>query len=1355
VNGNRGEDGRFEEVSRTVRRLRAEGKRVDLADVIRLHPELRMDANLVCRIWQTIEPDAPTAASSAVGASRPDESEPGREVRSGGSGVLEPSVAPLLIRKEFNGFRILRYLGEGGMGRVFLAHEVTMNRLVAVKVLRPELSGNAAYKARFLQEIEAAARVRHPNLAQVYSNGEVDGIPFYTMEYVDGGSLEDVLEDLRESSHLITKCDLDTQAISPRQTQRRLIRAIADAARALDAIHQSGIVHRDVTPRNILLSNDGVVKVVDFGLARLEGREAISVSGCIPGTPLYLSPEALASRRVERRSDVFSLGVILYECLTGRSPWDDGPLEALYRQIALGDPVAPRRLNPCILRDIEAITLKAIERRPENRYATAADLAEDLDRFLGDRPVQARPSGFLRRSLRAARRRPVACLIALAVVAGTLGAAWWWFLLRPAQLFVSGTPNALLEVRLQDGSLAAVDSLPEKDGLSLRLPPGDYRLTAVHSGFKSGERSIQLHRGPNDSLRMDLAWERGFLALDDSGDPVKVEVRRTDCVPPGPRLLLDPASAEPVPLDCGRYTLTIQGDRTWRRTFEVDVEPERTSRVLAHAVPLNSAWTFSAGEGGVTSVVPVDPEGDAPGEILVATGARGVYLLDAETGEARAECHLRGMVHSPPLVLDTVTDGTIDVVAASWEEGIACFRMSRLDPIASLAAPVERRWLFPVDHDHRIKAGLVAAGAQGTGTAWIAAADDRECVYFLDAGGQLRLKARLPAGVEARDGLAVLESSVGSPACLLAGCKDGVLRWLDPGQSALPIFRELPCFETIVASLIVRDLDRDGVREIFAASLSGEVLRVSETGHVAWRLRLGGSRAGANAEDGPPAAPGFLAALSSADMDGDEVEEVFFAGADGLVRCVRSGGVLVWQKPLGAALSGGMAAGVLGPEKLPCVVLGARDQRLYALRARDGEILWIWKLDQPLQAAPLLSDVDGDAALDVLAGSGDGNVSAISCEVTAPAWTAKLREPPGELPQIVDMDGDGRRDVLIGSRDGALHCFGADGVRLWAFFTGGWVVSGPAVEDLDRDGRLECLIGSFDARVYCLRSIAGGVESLWKEGKDGLSVGSPVSARPLVVDLEGDGSLEVLVASWDLALHAFDARGARLWTTLAGTPSHEDDRIHALSAGDMDGDGVLEVAATGGRGAVHVFARDPDGSWRKRWGDRTKYISPMARARGERAELVILREPGIVAFLDATGKELRSWVARDAAKLLAASDLDGDGGVEVVLQDAGSRILCFERDGVARWALPLPPGGCHEPILCDFTGDGRNEILVSHVDGLGRVVDVATGEVLRTLMLSVPEGNGVAAGDLSGDGRPDVVISRADRRLACHHVPFP
>jgi tetratricopeptide (TPR) repeat protein len=336
-----------------------------------------------------------------------------------GGMTVPPGPADIPPRPTVPGYTILGLLGRGGMGVVYQARQESLHRLVALKML---LAGDHAERgdlARLRREAEAVAQLQHPNIVQVFDVGEHQGRPYLALELVGGGSL---------AQHL---------AGTP-QPPRAAAELVETLARAMQHAHEQGIVHRDLKPANVLLVTGGLAppgaddakppaaptpKITDFGLAKwLNAGASHPHSGAVVGTPSYMAPEQAANRpgQVGPAADVYALGAILYECLTGRPPFHGATLLETLEQVRSQEPVPPRLLQPKVPRDLDTICLKCLQKEARKRYASARELAEDLRRFLAGEPIKARPVGAWGQAVKWARRRPAAAaLIAVSI----LGAA--------------------------------------------------------------------------------------------------------------------------------------------------------------------------------------------------------------------------------------------------------------------------------------------------------------------------------------------------------------------------------------------------------------------------------------------------------------------------------------------------------------------------------------------------------------------------------------------------------------------------------------------------------------------------------------------------------------------------------------------------------------------------------------------------------------------------------------------------------------------------------------------------------------------------------------------------------------------
>ena len=328
---------------------------------------------------------------------------------------LDVVSEPRTDSPEIQGYRLLRQIGRGGMGVVWLAEHAGTRRQVAVKVLAERTSSGenpAVQRARFEREIELSARLRHPNIARVYDGGVTHDACYFAMEFVDGVNLADFVQQ-----HSLKR--------------REIIKLMRKVCDAVQHAHQNGIIHRDLKPSNILVTSDGEPKVLDFGLAKvLGGTEGtsleLSLAGQLIGTPRYMAPEQVRGEAVDTRTDVYALGVILCELLTGEHPHEStGSREAFLHRIATDEPRRPRMLCRDLNSELEMLLLKALSKNPDERYRTAGGLADDFGRWLRNESLVAGRATPLYFARRWARRHMAAAMTALTVAGAMSGVGWY------------------------------------------------------------------------------------------------------------------------------------------------------------------------------------------------------------------------------------------------------------------------------------------------------------------------------------------------------------------------------------------------------------------------------------------------------------------------------------------------------------------------------------------------------------------------------------------------------------------------------------------------------------------------------------------------------------------------------------------------------------------------------------------------------------------------------------------------------------------------------------------------------------------------------------------------------------------
>lgn len=1067
---------------------REDGRPTEFAALLAEHPELADELTACHEGWTLLEEHA---ESTLPGPLLPGELVLGESRLPGAARRAELQRTPLRSGDTLGEFKLLRELGQGGMGSVWEAEQTTLGRRVALKLLRPGRESALAIE-RLLVEARAAGRADHPGLVAVFAAGEADGHHYIAQQLVgEGRSLVDLIDELRDEPLLGT------------DDYRKLAVFFRDVARAVHAAHEAGVLHRDLKPQNILLGADERPRVSDFGLAHLDEGGDAARPGLV-GTYAYMSPEQVedGETEIDRRTDVFGLGAVLYEALTQRRAFDGDTAEQILRQVREIDPPDPRVIRSRVPEDLALICQTAMEKSRAKRYASMAAFADDLQRFLDHQPIVARPQRFAVRAGKWTRRHPGQ---ATALVVGSLALIAISILLvrevsarkdaetekdRADLLAVEAQQNAdLAESRAEalsrqsyvSNMLAAGTSLERGEHAAARalLAAGDPTLR----GFEYAQLALRADSSIARWSAHDGAVTAACLSADGTsaftaGVDGKVFARKlVDDTAPAAAQFLHDAGAPISALALLGETLAVGTD---------------DGRVLVLDAETGALRTTIAAHDGVVTSLRLHPFGGA----LLSAGADGTWA----TWSLEDGALLRRVEASAARLLALDLDASGQLLATLSEQGTLRLWETETGALLHTLAWYERRHLdVALSPDGR---WLWAAGRDGQLDVWeILSTVDEEGPILADV---VERRGRWRVHAHAVSALAV---SADGRRLLTASAVDNALCLWDPETRA-----ELVQLTGHDGPLRALALDATGARALVANG-DGSAL--------VWD---GGLRGASIARLVPGAAPTSLA------VDG--------GGRRLLSASINERVAQLWDGRRGRVLAelGGHAGGVTDLDL-------TRDGRLGVTGSYDG-------------TARVWSGEDG-RLLNVLRGHGSG-VTALALDATGTrlavgSYDGRVRlwaPERGELLSVLDLGGAPLADLDLSADASTLLLGRTDGrVELWR--------EGALLRTLQQpvpagDGSVAI---SADGRRAAWAALDTDLLRLWDTGTGELLVEQRGFGSGLIgLALDAEGRRVLGASSGDNALRLRDAATG---TQLLQLDEHASD----LSAFAMSDDGALLLSA--------------------------------------------------------------------------------------------------------------------------------------------------------------------------------------------------
>ncbi len=1234
-------------------------------------------------------------------------------------------------------FLLHERVGRGGFATVYRARQLSTGLKVAVKVLHDGAS--AETHERFRQEAAYLALFAdHPHVVDVLGQGEEPwrlphhGAPvgtdwydelaggarvrsFLALEWVDGPTLEELF-----------------RAPEP-PPRRRLIEIYAEAAEALEAVHGAGLIHRDIKPSNLMLSGEGVLKLMDFGIARSQeaSRTLQTVTGKVLGTPAYMSPEQIRafeagdSSGLGPATDLYSLGATFYELFTRARLFDhDTASDSDVRSRKLDGvlPVRPRRLAPDLPWQLEMVLLGCLQGAVKDRYPTAGALRADLGRLLGDRPITYRRPSPLRRLQLSYRRHRTATRLAVVLLTLFVGGTLALFL-RPAQLLLRSQPP---------GSTVFIDGLPlaEPLGSEARAVPLDFGL-----------HTVEIHQQRYHPIvrRVEVAWGQARWLADEpalvhapafrlytfSSAPAEATVEVVDARGALVARLLTPQVVE-LPEGSFRVTFHREGHRDPEPGSLLEVvggtEPGTVHRQLrADERPL---WVHDAGTDITTTPQLYDLDGDGAREILFGTRRTGLWCLDS-AGQPRWSSDRHGELWTTPRVVELLPSSPgLEVLVAGDDGALSC--------LSAEGAELWRRHLG----GEALRSTPTVADLDGDGTLEVLGCTSRRgLLVCLGADGTPRWELLLEGRVDAATAAADLD-------------RDGRLEVLVPVESRLACVRageELWSVEVggrqINNMPACADLVGDADLEVVIGGHGGRILCLRADGEELWSF---------------DAATRVSTTAALVDLSGDGRLELCATTRGGVILCLDAEGGLVWRLETGTPSESPPAIADFDGDGRPELVSVSDNGQVVGVSA-DGRLLWRYDMaGSGWYGGPAVADLDGDGRLEVVAGSAETHYGGGKLHCLRPdrwlRWVAGDGEATGGPLALADLDGDGVEEVLAVRGAGAsqLDALAAEsGRRLWSARASKDIVAVPVLVPGDTT---RVLFTSLDTHVYCVDAANGA--QLWRAEVPTANL----LAAPTPFDVDGDGRPEIAVAALDRRVHLFDLHGARRWrselfdSALNATPLALADTLLVVAARDGRVYGVDRAGRTrwrhpDGDGASPFLARpvltELDGS-------------PALLAVALEGRLHCLGTDGRPRWTAALGE-----VACDAAAL--AVDLVGGPEREVVVVASDSpgrtqwgRVTCLSPDGAALWSFPAAGETqgpvLADPIAADLDGDGRAEVILAARDGHLTVLDAGGRRLLRYAP-AAPDGSppglryAPVARDVDGDGRDELFVPVGDGRV--------
>lgn len=1221
--------------------------------------------------------------------------------------------------RRIGGFQILREIGKGGMGVVYLAEQTDLHRFVALKILAPGAAFHQKALERFRREALTAAQLNHPGIVKVHAVGEDQGVHWIAMELIAGVSLEKVVEELSKlqdsandgerlqcliqcvqtgfdvfqkdlsaqpsfgsdtTSKSDTSIKLDTRSKSDTKSKtmravsgirgrtyvETICRIIASVADTLQFAHEGGVVHRDVKPANVLLRSDLSPVLSDFGLARQESLPGLTKSGEFAGTPYYVSPEQASARSgaVGAPSDIYSLGVTLYELLTLKRPFEGQTSQEVISRVLTEEPPDPRRFRKDLAADLSTILLKTLEKDPARRYESAAALRDDLRAFINFKPIRAVPPSTATRVRKFARRRPLATSLLAGVLLCTIAGGIYYQTL-PGELYIT-SPT--------EGSTVLIDGVVRgKAGpstpLLAALPPGIHRLRLEKPDVElaSPEEEIVVNRGVRRAVERTLASLRGALRLESKPPGAHVTITPVD----GTKKNTTATAPALVDLPAGRHKVIFELAGFGVRETEAVVLP-----------------------GGI--VTPCSVEWNM-----------GTLLLECQQTGVRVELFNGKSCSGTPVQIGS---------------------LPRLEPFTlpageySLRAHCVDRATITLDQEHSIVVESDKTVARGI---WLP-----EIVRNFE----VQMPGRVYAVIHANFGFSGDKSYV-------FGTERG--RIVAVRSDGTKVF-DVDCGGE-VRQLLAFDWNNDGIDEIFAMIDGGTIGGYNKNGDSILKTKPVSSGAYILEARNTPVGRTLVSQTlgtevhlfqehaeprmfrASATIDECYITDVDQDGDDDLLLATRKGAVEAWT-------------------------LDATPTRIFQTQPGTGlnSIVSLWTSSGRVGSIVALSTNDHAYFLDV-----KGNLVK---DVAVADKSRKLR--------ALNLDGSGREGVLvIASR--TLQYFTSEG-ELIGTCSSPENIDPVNTYDIDQDGMLDLMAGTIGSRLLAWKANGTPIFDVNLEAGQIASIESTKT---------GAGEVLILATTRRGLVVGVDQHGQRVFC------SEMRGRAMYSTFTDGDGDGVPEVAVGTWSGHAAVLKVSGRQRFSVEFGADGYCLSDLPKSAMKTGGVLIGGVDGRLSLLDGTGHIAKShmlgsavlhlqWTGAEADPYLFAgmsnrqlkcinskldllwslplsgqvrkmipAEFNGDGKSEMAMVLSDGKYMVLDRDGNTLWKIESQSEGAQHLAVGDVDQDGKSEIAVDEGKGSVGLHSANGTKVVRTAKKERDIVAGITMADFNSDGKSDVLVS--------------